>query len=337
MADGNKLLQLAMSYVKTEVLGSTMELGLYDTLEVQGAQSCKQLTDKLNVANHEDFEKVLNLCVYVDVLKKTAQNDGADLYSNNELSSKFLVKGKPDFIGDWVKFVTYMVEPKGYLLNSLKSGLRKGKGEIFLFNEDKDFLKGFQAGMATIARNATTFVDTWDLSHYKTYIDVGGGTGTFARAMADTYPDMDVSVFELERVAETAKSLPPNKNSRIKYVTGNFFTDELPSADLYSLNHILHDWNDESSGKILSAISKAINPGGAILLLEALQNDNKVGPGRVCLCEVAALSYLEGKERCQKEFEQMFAKYGFGKCQVVRNKGLHFYDGLLFQKMDPEA
>merc|ERR1712170_46760 len=188
MADGNKLLELAMSYVKTEVLGSTMELGLYDTLEVQGAQSCKQLTDKLNVANHEDFEKVLNLCVYIDVLKKTAQNDGADLYSNNELSPKFLVKGKPDFIGDWVKFVTYMVEPKGYLLNSLKSGLRKGKGEIFLFDEYKDFLKGFQAGMATIARNATTFVDTWDLSHYK--------------------------------------------NSRIKYVTGNFFTDELPSADL---------------------------------------------------------------------------------------------------------
>lgn len=43
--------------------------------------------------------------------------------------------------------------------------------------------------------------------------------------------------------------------------TGDFFSDDLPKADLYILSRILHDWSDEKVDKLLSKLSKACTPG----------------------------------------------------------------------------
>ena len=44
-------------------------------------------------------------------------------------------------------------------------------------------------------------------------------------------------------------------------LTGDFFNDQLPKADLYILARILHDWNDEKVHALLSKISAACTPG----------------------------------------------------------------------------
>lgn len=43
--------------------------------------------------------------------------------------------------------------------------------------------------------------------------------------------------------------------------TGDFFSDDLPKADLYIFSRILHDWSDEKVHKLLSKLSKACTPG----------------------------------------------------------------------------
>ena len=44
-------------------------------------------------------------------------------------------------------------------------------------------------------------------------------------------------------------------------LTGDFFKDALPKADLYILGRILHDWTDEKVHALLSKISDACAPG----------------------------------------------------------------------------
>lgn len=41
----------------------------------------------------------------------------------------------------------------------------------------------------------------------------------------------------------------------------DFFCGKLPSADLYLLGHILHDWDDEKCMTILQNVSEALQPG----------------------------------------------------------------------------
>ena len=44
-------------------------------------------------------------------------------------------------------------------------------------------------------------------------------------------------------------------------LTGDFFKDRLPKADLYILARILHDWTDDKVHALLSKISDACTPG----------------------------------------------------------------------------
>ena len=82
----------------------------------------------------------------------------------------------------------------------------------------------FQAGMAAIAKTSQPLVKAFDLGEFQTHVDVGGGTGTFARQVAAEYPDLDVTVCDLDRVIDTARSLPVNKDTRVNFKKGEFET-----------------------------------------------------------------------------------------------------------------
>jgi ubiquinone/menaquinone biosynthesis C-methylase UbiE len=74
--------------------------------------------------------------------------------------------------------------------------------------------------MAAIAKTSRPLVKAFNLGQFKTHVDVGGGTGTFARQVADEYPDLEITVCDIERVIDTALTLPVNKNTRVNFVKG---------------------------------------------------------------------------------------------------------------------
>lgn len=45
-------------------------------------------------------------------------------------------------------------------------------------------------------------------------------------------------------------------------ITGDFFKDPLPDADLYILARVLHDWADDKCSQLLARIGQACKPGG---------------------------------------------------------------------------
>ena len=44
-------------------------------------------------------------------------------------------------------------------------------------------------------------------------------------------------------------------------VTGDFFRDPLPDADLYVLARVLHDWADEKCSQLLARVHHVCRPG----------------------------------------------------------------------------
>ena len=79
----------------------------------------------------------------------------------------------------------------------------------------------------------------------------GGATGHLALAAKDRYPHLNAALFDLPEVIEVARSLWA---LRSELIAGDFFTDELPPADLYALGRILHDWNEEKISNLLPRI-----------------------------------------------------------------------------------
>ncbi len=94
-------------------------------------------------------------------------------------------------------------------------------------------------------------------------------------------------------------------------IAGDFFQDDLPAADLYSLGRILHDWGEERIHLLLRKINAALPPGGGLLIAEKLLDEDKSGPTPAHMQSLNMLVCTEGKERTLSEYAALLREAGF--------------------------
>jgi O-methyltransferase domain len=64
-------------------------------------------------------------------------------------------------------------------------------------------------------------------------------------------------------------------SQRLAFVPGDFFTDELPRADVMLMGHILHDWNLEEKRGLIAKAYDALPTGGALVVYESIIDDDR--------------------------------------------------------------
>ncbi|XP_016901628.2 probable O-methyltransferase 3 [Cucumis melo] len=98
----------------------------------------------------------------------------------------------------------------------------------------------FNAGMASDARLVMSLLlekHKYVFEGIESLVDVGGGTGTVAKAIPKVFPQIECTSFDLPQVvANLNHNNPPN----FKYVEGDMFK-HIPSADAILLKWILHE------------------------------------------------------------------------------------------------
>ena len=62
---------------------------------------------------------------------------------------------------------------------------------------------------------------------------------------------------------------------RVRFVAGNFFEDALPKADVIVMGHILHDWDLAQKKMLLEKAYAALPAGGALIVYEAMIDDER--------------------------------------------------------------
>ena len=81
---------------------------------------------------------------------------------------------------------------------------------------------------------------------------------------------MKSTVFDLPAVVNVADHFRPSveecpRRDNVAFVAGDFFEDDLPPADIYSLGAILHDWDEERIEFLLRKIYNSLPSGNYIL------------------------------------------------------------------------
>ena len=66
-----------------------------------------------------------------------------------------------------------------------------------------------------------------------------------------------------------------NLDERVSFQAGDFFKDPFPEADVIVMGHILHDWNLEQKKMLIRKAYNALPKGGALLVFEALIDDDR--------------------------------------------------------------
>ena len=93
-----------------------------------------------------------------------------------------------------------------------------------------------------------------------------GGTGAMAYTLCQYYPNMKITVYDMQSVVDCAHHFQPSledcpNQENVSFVEGDFFQPNLPKAELYVLSRILHDWSVEKVDLILSNVFKCLPSG----------------------------------------------------------------------------
>lgn len=154
-------------------------------------------------------------------------------------------------------------------------------------------------------------------------VDVGGGTGTMAKALAKSFPQMEFSVFDLPHVVDGLQG-----SENLNYVGGDMFK-EIPPTDAILLKWILHDWNDEECVKILKnckdAISKKGKQGKVIVIDMVLESEKESINESVetqLFFDMLMMVVLAGKERNKKEWIKLISSADFSDYKITPILGL---------------
>src|SRR6516165_2993072 len=100
-------------------------------------------------------------------------------------------------------------------------------------------------------------VSAFDLSGFRHLVDLGGATGHLAVAACRRYSNLRATVFDLPGVLPQAREVIATATDvagRVDVAAGDFFVDPLPSADLYAVGRILHDWSEDRIRRLLATV-----------------------------------------------------------------------------------
>ncbi|CAL4954268.1 unnamed protein product [Urochloa decumbens] len=147
-------------------------------------------------------------------------------------------------------------------------------------------------------------------------VDVGGGHGAAAIAIARAFPHIKCSVLDLEQVVSEAPD-----DATVQFIAGDMFKS-IPPADAVLLKGVLNCWDDDNCIKILKVCKEAIparDAGGKVIIVNMV-----VGYGTpdtaVREAQVLVDLYLMragGIERDEREWKKVFFAAGFSGYKIM--------------------
>jgi len=272
------IMQLGSAFWASKTLLSAVELGLFSELASSGPLDAEALRERLNLhprSAHDFFDALV-------ALGMLERDNG--LYRNTAETDLFLDRAKPSYIGGLLEMLNARLF--GFW-NSLTEGLRTGEpqneaktgGNLFeAIYSDPDLLRGFAKAMsASSAGPARAIAATFPWDPYKTVIDIGCAEGCVPVQVGLAHEHMGGGGFDLpvvkplfdEYVAEAGLS------DRLHFYPGDFFADELPNADVLVMGRILHDWDMDEKRLLLEKAYAALPEGGALIVYEAIIDDDR--------------------------------------------------------------
>ena len=279
-ADPAEIMQVGMGFWASKTLLSAVELELFSALG-GSAMTAAELAAALRL--HEravpDFPDAL---VALGLLDR--EGDGSDaVYRNTDAGAVFLDKASPAYIGGMLEMSNARLYGFwGDLTEALRTGEPQNEvkhtGKV-LFEElyrDEGKLEQFMNAMTGIsAAPFNALAERFDFAGYKTLCDAGGATGQLSIILADRHPHMTCSSLDLPAVEPIARRTiqAAGLSDRVEAVSGDFFAQPLPKADVITMGMILHDWGLERKQQLVKAAYDALPEGGAYIVIENLIDD----------------------------------------------------------------
>ena len=317
-----QLFDLVAGFVYSQVLYSCVKLDLFNHLAAEGSCGLADLA-RFAGLNEDAMSTLLRAAASLDLVEPVGDDRyclgflGAPLAGNPGLQALILHHEK--LYADLVDPLSLLRDEAGQ--GALASYWAYATAEQPSGLEVSRVAEYTQLMGASQHLVASELLQAYDLSRHRRLLDIGGGNGAFCSAAGARHPRLELAVFDLPAVAETARERFTREGlaDRATAYGGDFLRDPLPQgADVITLLRVLHDHGDDHALALLRSVRRAIDDDGSLLVAEQMSGTGGAEPVGDAYFGFYLLAMGQGRPRTFDELSRLLTEAGFSAPREVR-------------------
>jgi 3-hydroxy-5-methyl-1-naphthoate 3-O-methyltransferase len=313
-SDPTKILRYRDGLYAVELLAAAIcELDFFTWLAKRPA-SKEQICKRLNI-----YERPADVMLTLFAANGFVENRDGTFYIK-KVAEEFLSRSSP-----WNLIAYYEAMAQRPVCKDMLTVLRTGKPATWAsYKDEKEWTKAMEqerfARMFTSAMDcrglylSQALAKKVDLKKHTRLLDIAGGSGVYACALAHANPHLAATVLEKPPVDQIARETIQARgfSERVKVEIGDMFTAPLPSGyDAHLFSNVLHDWDVPVVKQLITKSFEALPRGGMLVIHDAHLNADKTGPLPVAEYSALLMNVSEGRCYSIAEIETYLQEAGF--------------------------
>ncbi|MDJ0736257.1 MAG: methyltransferase [Nostocaceae cyanobacterium] len=290
----------------------------------QKARSLKEICHGLKICERPT-EGILAVLVSLELVEVEK-----NVYSLSSLARNYLLETSPAYFGALLEMMIFRdskhissfenlkkalftnTPPGNQLMQSLAQNNQLIRA--LTFGNNLKLIRGVISSMhGPSMAAALVWSELIDLSTYKIFLDIGGGSGAHSIGAVSKWQNLQAILLDLPPVYKIAEEFIAKYSlqHRIKTQEFDMWKDSFPTADVHFYSAVYHDWSPEKCQFFTQKSFDSLPPGGRIILHEMLFNDEKTGPFPVAAHHMSTSLSLGGQQYSGYELSMMLQQAGF--------------------------
>ena len=313
-----KLRNLVYESFNAQAAYAAAKVGIADLLE-GGPRSADYLADATG-NNPDALYRLLRALASVGIFRETSPR----VFELTPMA-ELLQESHPMSLRPFLLLIGNPIwrEPWGNIVYSIKTGeaafdsiFKKGLFEYL--EEHEDAMELFQGYMTVSSMvDCPVISSSYPFSKFSKIIDIGGGRGSLLVHILRKHPSVNGVLFDLPDVVQGSNAIDSDIAPRCEIVSGDFFKGVPEGGDLYILEQIIHDWNDELATRILANCSKAMADNGRLLVIDAVLVPGNSRDANKFMDLAMLVGHKGGRERTEPEFRKIFHDAGLELIRII--------------------
>jgi SAM-dependent methyltransferase len=311
------LLAIHMKYWPSQVLLTAVELDLFNRLGDEKL-SAQELGDRLGLSHPRGTYDFFDALVALEFLDR--EGDGPNgQYKNIPEMRWLLTSSQAMMFGGyevWSNLATALKTGKTLVSPETHAPESNTTYDVYYGSGPQEF---FYAMESLQQKNFERLAEVIDFTEYRSMADIGCASGLLARIMHEKFPQLKIICFDLPSVAPHVQDLvnAAEAGDRVSVISGDFFEDDLPCADVIAMGNVLHNWELEKKKVLVRKAFDALPDGGAFIVIEnMIDNERRKNPSALLL-SLNMLIEFGSNSFTPEEFQEWCLESGFKKCEFI--------------------
>lgn len=270
------IFQMSFSFAPSSVLTAAVQLSVFSHIAA-GSKTVEEISRAAG-ASERGMRMLLDALSSLQLLGKNEEQ-----YELTPLTEEYLVRNRPNYIGEMME--THRAwEAWGHLAEVVRTGEPLQRVEAKDVAEDffPMLVRGLHILNSLPARRAAEVLGAGTSHKGMHVVDVACGSGIWGIAIAEADKEARVTAQDFPALFETTRRYLERHGVSDRY---DFLPGDLKEVDfgknrydLALLGNIVHSEGETSSRDLFRRLHRALKPGGRVVIIDMIPNDERTGP-----------------------------------------------------------